>query len=258
KFSGGRNVVLVEGVRTPFLMSGTSYADLMPHDLQRGALQGLITKTGIDPGVVDYVCIGTVIQEVKTSNIAREDEYALRSHTLAHQATQAGKLTDVLSYQVPGTTTVLSADNGIRVSTPQQMAKLKPAFIRPFGTITAANSSFLGQILANMKALDSDWFSQNYMGRSSKVGAPPMEKLNTWGGSLSIGHPFGATGVRLVTTAANRLNEVGGKYGLVAACAAGGLRREGVATLASFLICLAYPLMPICGIHNVHIPKLPV
>lgn len=50
----------------------------------------------------------------------------------------------------------------------------------------------------------------------------PLEKLNTWGGSLSIGHPFGATGVRLVTTAANRLQKEGGKFGLVAACAAGG------------------------------------
>ena len=56
-----------------------------------------------------------------------------------------------------------------------------------------------------------------------QVGVPPMEKFNTWGGSLSIGHPFGATGVRLVTTAANRLLKEGGKYGLVAACAAGGL-----------------------------------
>ncbi len=49
-----------------------------------------------------------------------------------------------------------------------------------------------------------------------------MEKLNTWGGSLSIGHPFAATGVRLVTTAANRLQKEGGRYALVAACAAGG------------------------------------
>ena len=57
----------------------------------------------------------------------------------------------------------------------------------------------------------------------SQVGVPPMEKFNTWGGSLSIGHPFGATGVRLVTTAANRLLKEGGKYALVAACAAGGL-----------------------------------
>lgn len=49
-----------------------------------------------------------------------------------------------------------------------------------------------------------------------------MDKLNTWGGSLSIGHPFGATGVRLVTAAANRLIHEDGKYALVAACAAGG------------------------------------
>jgi len=50
----------------------------------------------------------------------------------------------------------------------------------------------------------------------------PLEKINTWGGSLSIGHPFGATGVRLVTTAANRLIKEGGRYALVTACAAGG------------------------------------
>ena len=49
-----------------------------------------------------------------------------------------------------------------------------------------------------------------------------MEKLNLWGGSLSIGHPFGATGCRLVTTAANRLIKEDKKYALVAACAAGG------------------------------------
>jgi len=49
-----------------------------------------------------------------------------------------------------------------------------------------------------------------------------MEKINAWGGSLSIGHPFGATGVRLVTTAANRLIKDGGRFALVTACAAGG------------------------------------
>ena len=49
-----------------------------------------------------------------------------------------------------------------------------------------------------------------------------MEKLNTWGGSLSIGHPFGATGARLVTTAANRLHKEDGRFALLAACASGG------------------------------------
>lgn len=42
--------------------------------------------------------------------------------------------------------------------------------------------------------MDSDWFAQNYMGRQSKVGTPDMKKFNAWGGSLSIGHPFAATG----------------------------------------------------------------
>lgn len=49
-----------------------------------------------------------------------------------------------------------------------------------------------------------------------------MERFNLWGGSLSLGHPFGATGCRLVTTVAHRLQREGGQYGLVAACAAGG------------------------------------
>ena len=49
-----------------------------------------------------------------------------------------------------------------------------------------------------------------------------MDKMNLWGGSLAIGHPFAATGVRLATTAANRLAKEGGQYALIAACAAGG------------------------------------
>uniref|UniRef100_A0A8C8FET8 Trifunctional enzyme subunit beta, mitochondrial n=1 Tax=Oncorhynchus tshawytscha TaxID=74940 RepID=A0A8C8FET8_ONCTS len=397
---GVKNIVLVEGVRTPFLLSGTTYADLMPHDLARAALQGLLHKTSLPKDAVDYIIYGTVIQEVKTSNVAREaslgagfsdkipshtvtmacissnvamttgvglitagqcdtivaggvefmsdvpirhsrkmrktmlalnraktlgqrlsligsirmahltpelpavaefstaetmghsadrlaaafgvtrleqDEFALRSHTLAKQAQDAGLLSDVISFKVPGRDTV-AKDNGIRPSSMEQLAKLKPAFIKPHGTVTAANSSFLtdgasavlimseekalamgykpkaylrpaygtpkvlaragltmddidvfefheafaGQIMANLKALDSDWFAQTYMGRKVKVGAPAMEKFNLWGGSLSLGHPFGATGCRLVTTVAHRLLKEGGQYGLVAACAAGG------------------------------------
>ena len=56
-----------------------------------------------------------------------------------------------------------------------------------------------------------------------QVGQLPMEKFNLWGGSLSIGHPFGATGNRLAITAANRLKAEDGKYALLAACAAGGI-----------------------------------
>uniref|UniRef100_A0AAQ5XXM2 Trifunctional enzyme subunit beta, mitochondrial n=1 Tax=Amphiprion ocellaris TaxID=80972 RepID=A0AAQ5XXM2_AMPOC len=290
---GVKNIVLVEGVRTPFLLSGTTYVDLMPHDLARAALQGLLNRTGVPKDAVDYIIYGTVIQEVKTSNVAREaamgagfsDKIPAHTVTMAcissNQAMTSGR-------------DIVSKDNGIRPSSMEQMAKLKPAFIKPHGTVTAANSSFLtdgasavlimseekalamgykpkaylrdfvyvsqdpkdqlllgptystpkvleraglsmsdidvfefheafaGQIMANLKAMDSDWFAQTYMGRKSKVGTPSMDKFNLWGGSLSLGHPFGATGCRLVTTVAHRLKKEGGQYGLVAACAAGG------------------------------------
>jgi len=66
------NVVIVDGVRLPFALSSTIYADEMAVDLQRMAFKGLVDKTAIDRKEIDYVISGTVIQEVKTSNIARE------------------------------------------------------------------------------------------------------------------------------------------------------------------------------------------
>ncbi len=67
-----KNVVVVDGVRLPFAMTSTIYGDQLAVDLQRLAYQGLITKTALDKTDVDYVLAGTVIQEVRTSNIARE------------------------------------------------------------------------------------------------------------------------------------------------------------------------------------------
>ncbi|XP_045762245.1 trifunctional enzyme subunit beta, mitochondrial [Maniola jurtina] len=419
----GKNVVLVDGVRTPFLVSFTDYAKMMPHELARHSLLGLLQKTGIQKELIDYIVYGTVIQEVKTSNIGREaalaagfsdktpahtvtmacissnqaittgigmiaagaydiivaggvefmsdvpirhsrkmralllrlnraktpgqrlsllasirpdyfapelpavaefssgetmghsadrlaaafgasrkeqDDYALSSHTKAHEAQQKGYFTDLIPVKVEGKDGLVEKDNGIRVSTPEQLAKLRPAFIKPHGTVTAANASFLtdgasaclvmaeskakelglkpkaylrdftyvaqdpvdqlllgpaygipkildkaglklsdvdsweiheafaGQILANLKALDSDWFAQTYLGRQAKVGSPDMSKWNNWGGSLSIGHPFAATGVRLAMHTANRLVREDGQIGVISACAAGG---QGVAML---------------------------
>ena len=66
------------------------------------------------------------------------------------------------------------------------------------------HEAFAGQILANIRAMDSDWSCQNLMGLKEKVGAVDMAKTNNWGGSLSIGHPFGATGVRLAMHTAHR------------------------------------------------------
>ncbi len=85
------------------------------------------------------------------------------------------------------------------------------------------HEAFAGQVLANIRAMDSDYFAKQKMGRSARFGALPIEKLNLWGGSLSLGHPFGATGIRLVTTTAHRLREEKGQLGVVAACAAGGM-----------------------------------
>lgn len=56
---------------------------------------------------------------------------------------QDGHLEDIVPTFVPGESTPVIEDNGVRVSTPEQMAKLKPAFVRPYGTITPANASFL-------------------------------------------------------------------------------------------------------------------
>lgn len=72
-----------------------------------------------------------------------QDDYALRSHTLAYQAQQKGYLTDLVPFQVSGVDKTVEHDNGIRVSSKEQLAKLRPAFVKPYGTVTAANSSYL-------------------------------------------------------------------------------------------------------------------
>jgi len=53
------------------------------------------------------------------------------------------------------------------------------------------HEAFAGQVLANLAALESDAFAKNSLGRNAKVGALPADKINNWGGSLSVGHPFG-------------------------------------------------------------------
>ena len=49
------------------------------------------------------------------------------------------------------------------------------------------------------------------------------DRLNAWGGSLSLGHPFGATGARLITNCCQRLEAEDARYGMVSACAAGAI-----------------------------------
>jgi acetyl-CoA acyltransferase len=412
-------VVVVGGVRIPFALTSSIYEDQLAVDLQRLAIQGLLTQTGLDKTLVDYVICGNVIQEVRTSNIAREaainvglpttvgahtiaqacisanaaicsgaekilagradvviaggcetfsdvpirlsrpirqklitsakaikkggplgfirhmtkglkmkdisletpaianyttgevmgvssdrlaakfgvsradqDEFAVRSHVNAAAAHSDGfYLNDVIPYK--GSTT----ENGIKSdSTVESVSKLKPAFVKPHGTHTAANSSFLtdgaaatllmsesrakelgfkpwayirdwsfracdpfeelllgptycsyeilernnlnlesdigvfeiheafaGQILSNLVAMNSESFAKEKFNRSTKIGEVPLDKVNTKGGSLALGHPFGATGSRLVTTASKRLQQEQQRFALLAACADGGM-----------------------------------
>jgi len=90
------------------------------------------------------------------------------------------------------------------------------------------HEAFAGQVLSNLKALESEKFCQEKLGLNQKVGAVHMEKLNNWGGSVSIGHPFGATGIRLLSHAAQRLEAEDGERALVAACAGNA---QGVAMI---------------------------
>ena len=222
-----------------------------------------------------------------------QDAIASRSHALAEEAWKAGHLAkEVCAVELAPKFARIERDNGIRPASVEVLAKLRPAFDKAHGTITAANASFLtdgaaatlimsaekakslgltpkaeivdyiitgsdlngelllgpayaiakllkknnltladidvvelheafaGQVQANINALASDDFAKN-VGYDKAVGRIEQQKMNAWGGSLSIGHPFGATGARLVTTAANRLHVEGGTYALIAACAAG-------------------------------------
>jgi acetyl-CoA acyltransferase len=85
------------------------------------------------------------------------------------------------------------------------------------------HEAFAGQVLANLNALDSDAFAREKFGLPAKIGEIKMERLNTRGGSLSIGHPFGATGIRLLISCCDRLKREDGNFGVLASCAAGGL-----------------------------------
>lgn len=381
----GRNIVVVDGCRLPFTMAGTVYGKYLAVDLGRMALKGLLTKTALQPELIDYLYYGTVIQETRTSNIAREaamgagipysvpshtisqacisanacitagaekilsgmadivvaggvetfsdvpirfsrpirqrmlalpkamkkgpmgalgllkgltfkdlspetpaianyttgevmghssdrlaakfgvsradqDAFTVRSHVNAAKAHAAGLYLDEI-IPVDGNT----LENGIKGDTTmEKVSKLSPAFVKPHGTHTAANSSYLtdgasailimseekalamgykpkayirsweyvgvdpfdelllgptfatakvlknmnltladmgvvefheafaGQVLANMAALSSDKFAQERLkGYSKAVGTFDMDKVNTQGGSLSLGHPFG-------------------------------------------------------------------
>ncbi len=85
------------------------------------------------------------------------------------------------------------------------------------------HEAFAAQVLCVLDALSSDTFAKRYMGYDKAPGAPDEAKLNVHGGSVALGHPFGATGARMVTTMANELSRSGKELAVLGICAAGGI-----------------------------------
>ncbi|WP_318386140.1 acetyl-CoA C-acyltransferase FadI [Enterobacter sp.] len=257
----------------------------------------------VPPAVAEYstgLRMGdTAEQMAKTWQISREEQDALahRSHQRAAQAWAEGKLTDeVMTAYVPPYREPVDQDNNIRHnSSLADYAKLRPAFDRKHGSVTAANSTpltdgaaavilmtesrarelgltplgylrsyaftaigvkedmllgpawstplaleragltlndltlfdmheaFAAQTLANLKLLASDRFARDVLGRAQATGEVDDSKFNVLGGSIAYGHPFAATGARMITQTLQELRRRGGGFGLVTACAAGGL-----------------------------------
>ena len=382
------SLVLVDGCRIPFQKPGTAYRSYRAHDLARFVIRGLLDRTGLEPGKVGRVVMGSVIQDPQTANVAREaalgaglpasvpaqtvsmsclsghlaittgaeailsgqaevviaggtesvsaylDRYPLKRHrTLPYliefsTGESMGEYADRLAalYGVTRQTqdafTVRSHQSAVRAfreelhddeivpvtgppdfvpvtrdnlvrpdTTPEALSLLKPAFNRKFGTVTAANASHYADGAAAVLLMSEDkadelgleplarlsaWAysagdpkNEMLLGQASAIpmllrdtsvppadidvfelqetfaaqmiavleavssGDPgggtkqavsiPLKKLNTLGGTLALGHAFGATGVRLVTTAANRLIREKGRYALLSSGAGGGL-----------------------------------
>lgn len=255
------------------------------------------------PAVAEYstgLSMGqTAEQMAKSHGITREEQDALahRSHSLAAKAWADGLVRDEVMTAFPEPYRQwIDKDNNVREdSTVEGYAKLRPAFDRKHGSVTAANSTpltdgaaavmlmregrakelgltplgyirsyafsaiqvehdmlmgpsystpialdragitlsdltlidmheaFAAQTLANVKMFASKSFAEQKLGRSQAIGEIDMDKFNVLGGSIAYGHPFAATGARMITQTLNELRRRGGGLALNTACAAGGL-----------------------------------
>ncbi len=413
-------VVIVDGIRTPFVKAYTSFADLTALDLSRIVTSELVARTGIDTESIDEVIMGTVLPSPHAPNLAREvvlatdlppkipgytlgracassaqaviaaaegilkgeydtviaggaasmsdvpvpysknvidslmalskaksfparmkalsglniesliptspsiaesstgktmgqhcemmarkngisreaqDELTLLSHQNAAQARESGKTAEEVMtvYPAPKFSPVKD-DSFVRPETTlEQLGGLKPVFDKTYGTLTAGNSSgltdgaavllvmreskakelglkplaaithwstvaldpndqlllgpalcipevldqagvsldevdlidiheaFAAQVLSVTQALESEEFSREYLGRDQAVGQVDPDKLNVNGGSLALGHPFGATGARMIIGMSRELQRRQVDRALLALCAAGGM-----------------------------------
>ncbi|MDH4298239.1 MAG: acetyl-CoA C-acyltransferase, partial [Cyclobacteriaceae bacterium] len=90
------------------------------------------------------------------------------------------------------------------------------------------HEAFAGQVLCTLEAWESSAYCRSALDLSQPMGSIDRNKMNVKGGSLALGHPFGATGSRVVATMAKLLHEKGSGRGLISVCTAGGM---GVAAI---------------------------
>jgi acetyl-CoA acetyltransferase family protein len=275
--TGEADVVLVGGVES---MSRAPWIMLKPERAFPAQQQELYSSTlgwrMVNPNMPDQwtISLGESAEKLATIyKVSREaqDEFALRSHQRAQAAWEGGFYGEWV-IPVPGTE--LERDENIRPDTSlEKLAKLKPAFVKDGGTVTAGNSSPLNDgagaaLLASEEgaktvgrdplarivsrgaaAVDPDVFgiapvkaanialeragigwddvavvelneafaSQCLADIGEWKGLDP-DKVNPNGGAIALGHPLGASGVRILGTLAHELRRRGGGYGVAALC----------------------------------------
>jgi len=180
----------------------------------------------------------------KEENVSREeqDDYAVASYTRAQKATAEGlNKWEIVPVEIPqrkGDPIVFAEDEGPKVFNEAKMRKLKPAFNRDGGTVTAGNASSINDGAGAVVIATEEGMKKHGMTplarieineafaavtllamREFKLG---MDNVNPLGGAISIGHPIGASGTRILTTLLNVLNMNKGKYGLATLCIGGG------------------------------------
>jgi acetyl-CoA acyltransferase len=85
------------------------------------------------------------------------------------------------------------------------------------------HEAFASQVLSNIQAFESEIWARDHLGRTGRIGEVNRDTLNVMGGSIAIGHPFGATGGRVTTTLANEMRRRDVQFGLISVCAQGGM-----------------------------------
>jgi len=117
---------------------------------------------------------------------------------------------------------------------PAEQSLMGPAYATPLALDRAElklknmdlidmHEAFAAQVLSNVQAFESDSFAIDKLGRDKRIGRVDWDKFNVSGGSIAVGHPFAATGVRQISQTLRELRRRGGQYALCTACAAGGL-----------------------------------